>query len=286
MIESLNQIVDIQALTTRLVAYVPNLLSALILVLAFWIVHKIAQRMMNAALKKVDIATQASNLLLRAVKYAIVIFACLTIANQLKINVTSLIAGVGVMGLALSFAAQDTVGNVISGIVIIIDGLFREGDWISIGDLHASVTKIRLRTTILTTFDNETVIVPNKQLVQERIVNYTLTPKTRVRVTIGIAYKDDIQKARDIMLDTVKGDSRVLEEPKPVVILTSLGDSSVNLQLRFWTEDPIQKYSLMWDYTEKCKYAFDREGIEIPFPHMQLFLEKTEGLKMLASGNG
>ena len=188
------------------------------------------------------------------------------------------------MGLAISFAAQDTIGNIISGIVIIIDGLFKEGDWISMGNMHATVTEIRLRTTVLTTFDNETVIVPNKQLAQERIVNYTLTPKSRVKVSIGIAYKEDIPRARNIILETAHLDSRILPDPKPVVIVSDLGSSSVNLQLRFWIEDPLLKWELMWEYTEKCKIALDKAGIEIPYPHMQLFLEKTKGLQLLAAG--
>ena len=190
------------------------------------------------------------------------------------------------MGLALSFAAKDTIGNIISGITIIIDGLFKEGDWILMGDMHATVTDIRMRTTVLTTFDNETVVVPNQQLAQERIVNYTMTPKSRVKVSIGIAYKEDISRARNIMLETVKRDDRILTDPKPVVIVKGLGASSVNMQLRFWTEDPLLNFALRWEYTETCKVALDQAGIEIPFPHMQLFLEKTKGLQVLAAGKG
>ena len=129
-------------------------------------------------------------------------------------------------------------------------------------------------------------MVPNKQLSQERIVNYTLTPKIRVRVSIGIAYKEDMARARDIMLETIRSDDRILADPAPVVIVTGLGDSSVDMQLRFWTKDPLQKFPLTWEYTEKCKEALDRAGIEIPFPHMQLFLEKTDAVKMLAEREG
>lgn len=165
---------------------------------------------------------------------------------------------------------------------IIIDRPFKEGDWIAVGDMHASVAKIRLRTTTLTTFDNETVVVPNKQLAQERVVNFTLTPKARVRVSVGIAYKEDIQGAREVILSTLEGDARILPDPAPSVVVTGLGDSSVNLQLRFWTEDPNQKYGLMWEYTEKCKQALDQADIEIPFPHLQLFLEQTRAVETLA----
>ena len=285
MLDTLIKLIDIRSLVTRIVAYLPNLFSAFVLLIIFWLANKAIQKALSTSLNRMKVARQSQGLILRAARVMVYIFALLTVADQLKINITSLLAGVGVMGLALSFAAQDTVGNIISGIVIIIDGLFKEGDWIAMGEMHATVTEIRMRTTVLTTFDNETVIVPNKQLAQERIVNYTMTPKTRVKVSIGIAYKEDISRARNIMLETVARDDRILPDPKPVVLVTELGASSVNMQLRFWTEDPLLKFDLMWKYTEKCKMALDRTGIEIPFPHMQLFLEKTDGLNLLANGN-
>ena len=284
MFESLINRADVQALTTRFLVYLPNIFVALVLLLLFWVANKAVQRILSAALTRIKIVKQAQMLILRATRVAIYIFAVLTVADQLKINITSVLAGVGFIGLALSFAAKDTVGNIISGVVIIIDVPFKEGDWISLGEMHATVTEIRLRTTVLTTFDNEMVVVPNMQISQERIVNYTITPKSRIKVPIGIAYKEDMQRARDILLETVKGDERILLVPSPNVIVTDLGASSINMQLRFWTEDPLLKFSLMWEYTERCKMALDREGIEIPFPHMQLFLEKTKGLQLLAAG--
>jgi len=284
MFESLINRADVQALTTRFLVYLPNIFIALVLLLLFWVANKAVQRILSAALTRIKIVQQAQMLILRATRVAIYIFAVLTVADQLKINITSMLAGVGFIGLALSFAAKDTVGNIISGVVIIIDVPFKEGDWISLGEMHATVTEIRLRTTVLTTFDNEMVVVPNMQISQERIVNYTITPKSRIKVPIGIAYKEDMQRARDILLETVKGDARILLDPSPNVIVTDLGASSINMQLRFWTEDPLLKFSLMWEYTERCKMALDREGIEIPFPHMQLFLEKTKGLQLLAAG--
>ena len=285
MFDELIKLADVEALTTRFLAYLPNVFIALVLLFIFWVANKAVQRLLSVALTRMKIVRQAQMLILRATSVAIYIFAVLTAADQLKINITSLLAGVGFIGLALSFAAKDTVGNIISGVVIIIDVPFKEGDWISLGEMHATVTEIRLRTTVLTTFDNEIVVVPNMQISQERIVNYTITPKSRIKVSIGIAYKEDIQRARNILLETVKGDERILLDPSPNVIVTDLGASSINMKLRFWTEDPLLKFSLMWEYTEKCKQAMDRAGIQIPFPHMQLFIEKTEGLQLLAAKN-
>ena len=286
MLDTLIKLIDYQSLMNQVVAYLPNAVSAVVSLIIFWIVNRAIQKALSASLRRMKVARQLQGLILRAARLVLYIFALLTVADQLKFNITSLLAGVGVMGLALSFAAKDTIGNIISGITIIIDGLFKEGDWILMGDMHATVTEIRMRTTVLTTFDNETVVVPNQQLAQERIVNYTMTSRSRVKVSIGIAYKEDISRARNIMLETVKRDDRILTDPKPVVIVNGLGASSVNLQLRFWTEDPLLNFALRWEYTETCKIALDQAGIEIPFPHMQLFLEKTKGLQVLAAGKG
>ena len=282
MLQKLFDNLDIKALNTKLAAFFPNLLGALILIIVFWMITSIVRKVLSSFLQRSKVPKEVQGLLLRVTHYAIVTVAVLTIADQIGINVTSLLAGVGVAGLALSFAARDTIENIISGVTLIIDQPFKEGDWVAIGDLHASLTEIRLRTTVLTTFDNETIVIPNKSIAQDRIVNYTLTPRTRVKILFGIAYKENIDEARKIILSTIDGDQRILNDPAPQVVVTDLGDSSVNMQLRFWIQDPLYKFSLLFEYTEKCKKALDAAGIEIPFPHLQLFLERSEGLADLA----
>lgn len=281
MFDRLLQKLDVSVMTTKLVSYVPNLIAAAILACIFWVLLKLTKRVLSTAMGKAKVPEDASDIVVRFSGYAVIIIALLTIAGQLGIKVTSMIAGLGVAGLAISFAAQDTVANVISGITLLIDRPFKKGDWICFGDLHASVTEVKLRTTVLTSFDNETIVVPNKALAQERIRNFTLTPRIRAKVPIGIAYKENIQTAREVILATIKGDKRILDTPAPSVIVTGLGDSSINLQLRFWTQDPLMQYSLQWEYTERCKRALDEAGIEIPFPHSQIFIERNDGLTEL-----
>lgn len=285
MIEKVLKIVNWQSVSTQVMGYMPNILTALLLIIGFCIIIKVVNGMTAKALRKSKISTEARGLLQRFIRISMYIVGGITIIDQLGINVTSLIAGAGIAGLAISFAAQDTISNIIAGVAIVIDRPFSQGDWILIGDMHALVTEIRLRTTVLTTFDNETVVVPNKQLAQERIINYTLTPRIRCKIPVGIAYKENIQKARDVMLATVEGDERVLKDPAPVVFARSLGDSSVNLELRIWINQSQNKFSVEWEYVEKCKNALDKAGIEIPFPHMQLFVEPTAGIEMLAGRN-
>ena len=274
MFNQLLQKLDVGAVAAKIIAYLPNLIAAIILVCVFWVLMKITKRVLSTAMNKAKVPEEAQDIVLRFAGYTVIIVALLTILGQLGIKITTLVAGLGVAGLALSFAAQDTVANVISGITLLIDRPFKKGDWIALGDQHASVTSIRLRTTVLTTFDNETIVVPNKSIAQERIQNFTLTPRIRVKVPVGIAYKENTQKAREVLLSTIQGDKRILDTPAPSVIVTGLGDSSVNLEMRFWTEDPLMKYSLLWEYTERCKKALDEAGIEIPFPHRQIFVSK------------
>ena len=281
MFDQLVQKLDVSAMLTKLVAYVPNLIAAVILACIFWVILKLTKRILSTAMRTAKMPEEASDIVVRFSGYVVIITAMLTIASQLGIKITSLLAGLGVVGLAISFAAQDTVANVISGITLLIDRPFKKGDWICVGDLHASVTEVKLRTTVLTSFDNETIVVPNKALAQERIRNFTLTPRIRVKVPIGIAYKENIQAAREVILVTIKDDKRILATPVPIVIVAGLGDSSINLQLRFWTQDPLMQYSLQWEYTERCKRALDDAGIEIPFPHSQIFIERSSGLMEL-----
>ena len=279
----LTALLDIQKLSDLIVGYLPNLISAFVLAGLFWIGNKAAARTLEATFKRMKIDPQAAGLLVRGASAGIFVFALLTVADQLQINIKSLLAGVGVMGLAVSFAAKDTVSNIISGVVLIIDRPFRQGDWIALGDLHATVTQIRLRTTVLTTFDNETVVVPNQKMSQERIVNFTLTPKIRVKVPIGIAYKEDIATVKKILLGLTTGDEKILPDPAPNVVVSGLDASSVNLQLRFWIENPSEKFAFLSAYTEKAKAALDAAGIEIPFPHLQVFVEDSKGVRLLAS---
>lgn len=277
MLEAFLKNLDVQALATRAAEFVPRLAAAAALLALFIGLAGVARRGLSAVLGRTEMPSGTRQLLARITRFSIYLLGGLSVLEQLGVDITSMVAGLGIAGLALSFAAQDTIANIISGVTLLLDQPFKPGDWISLGDLHATVTEVRLRTTVLTTFDNETLVVPNKALATERIVNYTLTPRARVRVSIGIAYKESIDAARALLLGLLQGDVRVLADPEPDVVVAGLGASSVDLQLRFWTEDPAQKMPLTWEYTEKAKKALDAAGIEIPFPHLQLFLEQAAG---------
>jgi small-conductance mechanosensitive channel len=271
--------IDFQQLLNKVVIYLPTLVAqavaAAVVLAAFAVAYVVARRLLRAYTRSVQAPETIADLLVTLLKYGTIVLALVTAASQFDIKVTSLVAGLGLAGLAVSFAAQETVANIICGITLVIDRPFAVGDWVEVGGVHAHVSGIRLRTTTLTTFDNQTIVLPNRSIAQERIVNYTLVPTIRVRVPVGIAYKEDIRAARQALLSTLADDGEVLPEPAPEVVVTGLGSSSVELELRFWIKDASLQQVKQWDYLERCKYALDEAAIEIPFPHVQVLLERS-----------
>lgn len=266
-----------------LMKYVPDLFTALLLIVLFAAAILLVRAIFTRGPAARKFPPTVQNLMARASQAAIIIVGAMTVLDQVGVDVTSMVAGLGIAGLALSLAAQDTIANVIAGMTILVDRPFQEGDWVEVSGMHASVTAIRLRTTVLTSFDNETVVMPNSSLAQATVVNYTYTPRIRVRVPIRITYKEDTERAREVLLSTVKGDRRILSEPAPAVCVTELAESSVNLELRFWIEESLNKYPLAWEYMENCKEAFADAGIHIPFPRREVF-QTSDGDNGAAQG--
>jgi len=209
-------------------------------------------------------------------RYAVMIVGLVMAADQLGINVAAALAGIGVAGLALGFAAQDSVANVISGILIFWDKPFAVGDWIETEGNYGRVAEITLRTTRVRTNRNTYVVVPNKTVIDAVLENYSKHGELRVDVPVGIAYKEDILKAREVLLEAVRSLPGVMEQPEPDVVVESLGDSSVNLQVRVWIESADALPSRKFAVVEASKLALDAAGIQIPFPHLQLFVDDVE----------
>jgi small-conductance mechanosensitive channel len=203
----------------------------------------------------------------------------------LGINVMPFIAGAGIVGVAIGFAAKDTLSNLIAGILLIIDRPFEVGDRIEVWSAPAGssswgdVIDIGLRATKIRTTDNIIVIIPNNEIMMRDIVNYTITSSAiRVRVNIGVAYDTDVAKAKAAILSVAKCVDWVLDEPPPKVVVRNFGESSVDLQLRVWISDARKRMDTISEITDKIKCAFDAEGIEIPYPKRDItIIEKKAG---------
>jgi len=199
--------------------------------------------------------------------------AILLALDFLGINVMPFVAGAGVAGIAIGFAAKDTLSNLIAGILLILDRPFEIGDRIEVWSAPAGsaswgdVVHIGLRATKIKTTDNIVIIIPNNEIMKRDIVNYTIiTSKIRVRVNIGIAYDADIDKTKGIILDVADSTEWIAKDPPPRVMVRSFGESSVDLQLRVWIDDARKRMDTISYITDKVKTEFDKAGIEIPYP--------------------
>lgn len=217
-----------------------------------------------------DIIIDLLNKFAGVIVYSIAIILALDV---LGVNVMPFVAGAGVAGIAIGFAAKDTLSNLIAGILLIVDRPFEIGDRIEVWSAPAGsaswgdVVDIGLRATKIKTTDNIVIIIPNNEIMKRDIVNYTIiTSKIRVRVNIGVAYDADIDKTKDIILNVADSAEWIAKDPPPKVVVRNFGESSVDLQLRVWIDDARERMDTISYITDKVKTEFDNEGIEIPYP--------------------
>ncbi len=200
--------------------------------------------------------------------------------DVLGLNIMPFIAGAGVAGIAIGFAAKDTLSNLIAGVLLIIDRPFEVGDRIEVWSAPANsatwgdVLDIGLRATKIRTTDNIVIVIPNNEIMRRDIINYTtITEEIRVRIPIGVAYDADIQKAKEAIVAISLELEWVLRDPAPKVVVKSFGDSAVNLEARVWIRDPRKRMDTISSISDRVKERFTAEGIEIPYPKRDVYIK-------------
>jgi small-conductance mechanosensitive channel len=193
-----------------------------------------------------------------------------TVLLELGFNLSPLLGAAGILGIALGFASQTSVSNVISGFFLMAEEAFVVGDIITVGSTTGTVLSIDMMSVKLRTFDNRFIRIPNEQLVKSEVTTVTRFPIRRVDVRVGVAYKEDLARVRRVLLEVAESDPRALMEPTPVIIFQGFGESSLDLLFGVWTtrENWIDLKNSIHD---GIKARFDAEGIEIPFPHRTLY---------------
>ena len=210
-----------------------------------------------------------ANFLSSVVKYALWALVLVTVLAQFGVETTSILAALGGMALAVGLALQGTLSNVASGVMILVQKPFKVGEAISAGAVTGTVQQIGLFTTELKQFDGLFVMVPNSELWNQAIVNFTRHATRRLEPVVGIGYGDSMDQARRELLALAEADDRVLDDPAPVTFVNSLDDSSVGIGMRVWCKTP-DYLGLSWDLTEAAKARFDETGISIPFPQREI----------------
>lgn len=265
----------------------PELLTAAaraaIIALLFYLAWALVTRVLLTLLERYDLDRSIEQLLRNVVSVVIVAIGIVTVLSQFGVDILAVVAGLGIVGLAVGFAAQSTLSNFIAGITLLIERPFRIGDWVRINDQEGKVMRIALRTTWLRTRDNIFTMIPNDSVASADIINYSTEGPVRIRIPVGIAYKESIKAARAAIMPVLEAHERVLHEEgmQPRVVATELGDSSVNLVAIYWVAPELfdVQPGISAQLLEGIKEALDAAGIEIPFPHLQLFIDDAKGLK-------
>ena len=248
-------------------------LAVITLLIGWWLISRLMSSIESMlAARKVDRAL--SSFISSLVSIVLRILLLISVASMIGVETTSFIAMIGAAGLAIGLALQGSLANFAGGVLIMLFRPFRAGDWIEGQGVSGSVDSIQIFHTTLKTADNKVVIVPNGALSNGHIINYSREPRRRADINIGIDYSSDIKRAREVLLDIAK-DPRVQLDPAPVVFVTGLGESAVNISLRVWVATG-DFWPVTFEFTELAKERLTEAGIGIPFPQRVVHLAKAD----------
>lgn len=253
-------------LVDRFFRHLPGVLTGIVVYLFFWLLARLAVRLVRRLAARARADEAMRELLVPLTRFAVLATGVLMALDQMGFEVRSLIAGLGIAGLAVGLAAQETMANIIAGFAILWDQPFRLGDTVTMAGNQGQVSEIGLRSTRIRTFDQREVILPNKEVVQQPIVNHSRSPAMRIDAPIAVAYGIAVERVREVLLAAARRSLPVLDSPEPQVVVTALGESGVTVELRVWVADPLAPTSSRFLLLEVAKSALEEAGLEIPFP--------------------
>ncbi len=247
--------------------------------LAVFLIGKFLVRLVVSAISKVmqkqAVDKTLETFICNLVRISLMVVVVIAAIGALGIQTTSFIAIFGAAGLAVGLALQGSLSNFASGVLIVLFRPYRVGDFIEAAGIAGSVEQVQILTTILKTGDNKQIIVPNSQIMDSIITNYSANDTRRVDMVVGVSYDDDLDKVRKTIEDLIAAEDRILAEPAPTIAVSALADSSVNFVVRPWVNSA-DYWGVMFDMTEAIKKRFDAEGISFPFPQQDVHLYKQD----------
>lgn len=252
------------------ISLIPNMAVTLLLLIIFLVLARLGSKLFKKLFSKASNNKALEHLFSTVIYVAILGIGLFIMLGVLGLNkaVTSLLAGIGVIGLALGFAFQDIAANFVSGIILAFRRPFKRGDIIETKDIMGKVTKTNLRDTVIETFQGQEVYIPNKDFLQNAFYNFSVLERRRVDLAVGVSYAEDLEKVEDVVLSAIKNLEGVIDKDKIVFDYSEFDSSSINFNIRFWIEYPDQPgYLTMRSKAIKAiKRAFDEQDITIPFP--------------------
>ena len=256
-----------------IMTYAPKVVLAIVtLIVGMWLINRFVGVLDNKLGKK---DPTLNKFLCGLISAILKILLLISVASMVGIATTSFIAIIGAAGLAVGLALQGSLANFAGGVLILIFKPFKVGDVIDAQGYLGSVREISILYTIVDTFDNRRIVIPNGQLANASLTNLSAYETRRCDMSFGIGYGDDIDKAKAVCKRLIEEDERALKDPEPLIVVGALGESSVDLTVRAWTKSA-DLWPFYWDMHEKVKKAFDAEGISIPFPQRDVHMYRTD----------
>lgn len=274
-------LIRLQNMLQGLITAIPNLLIGLLVFALFVFLGNVVRQAVQGLATRAGQPHGIAMVFGRIASWAVLAFGALVALTILipTLTAASLFGALGISGVAIGFAFKDIFQNLLAGLLILVTRPFRLGDQIVSGDHEGTVEDIQMRATMLRTYDNRLVVIPNSELYTNRVVVNTALDKRRLSVMVGIGYGDDIALAKELILHEVSRLDVVLSDPAPQVLVRELGDFSVNLEVRFWIDPPIRREAVeaQDQVLETIKRTLPSHGFDLPFPTQQLlFHDQTE----------
>lgn len=267
----------LQGMLQTAIEWIQTNALSLILALLIFVIGKLIANLISHLLKKLMLRAKIDDILVNfvggIVRTVLVLFVIVASLSQLGVDTTSLVALFGAAGIAIGLALKDSLQNFASGVMLIIFRPFKAGDFIDAGGVAGIVENINIFSTTMRSPDNKEMIIPNGNLYSGVITNFSARDTRRVDMVFGIGYNSDLLKAKQILHDLLANDERVLPEPETFIGVGELADSSVNFVVRAWVKSG-DYWVFLCDMQEAVKLKFDAEGITIPYPQMDVHLEK------------
>lgn len=254
--------------------FLPRLITSLVIFVAAIVLGGLVKRALKRALTLRIRDQEIVELLGRLARWAVIILGTLAALDQVNFDVTSFIAGLGIVGFTIGFALQDIARNFVSGILLLIRQPFEIGDAVEVAGLSGTVLEISTRDTVIKSLDGEAVIIPNSEVFASSITNYSKLPQRRRTITIGLGYGEDVDRAVQLFREAIQGVTGVLADPPPSVLADGLGDSALTLAARFWvnqtSHDLLDVHSAV---VQAIKEIAEENEIDLPYPTQTVRIE-------------
>ena len=250
------------------------IINATITALIGLIIIKVVMKILARVLTHSRLDSTMHPFLLTVTHIGLYVLLVLIVLPKLGINIAPILTALGAVGLAVSLAVKDSLSNLMGGALILISHPFGAGDFVEIGSLSGTVTQVGPIYTFLNTVDNKRICIPNGQVSTSQVVNYSAEPLRRLDITFSIGYENDFEQAKGIIRQLVEAHPKALEDPAPVIRMSQHGANSIDLVCRVWVDNS-EYWNLKFDLLEQVKVAFDREGINIPYPQMDVHLKQN-----------